>query len=720
MITKALSLESFFYSDSGATNEITTLVLSPTPSVVYAKIDSGYNNSCYEIYPITFSLINIFPLEKEILDVYISCDNNNNGVEYRNLFELADELVDNSSGDYSFTFYKAYDNRGWFSQPINGSLVKNYLVADGNVVYVRISGISAICPQKAEIRFHVNITNQPVALNDSAVLLSCGIDNQTSTFDLDRSIVKLYIEDENPPFDSAISAVTYYTTEEGANIGTESTDLIPGNTYAVNVTEPRKEVWARFESVGGCFSVAKVILRIINPFDINPPTDVLEAICDDNLDGTYVFDLEAWLEENKYELIKIDLLNPEDNQEVVDGTDFTFHLEIGGDALTDEEIISFSPNPYTQPYIYLKADFGGCYKYIKLGFDFGDLTIPEFTYPVFCETEPVDLTVFESDALMQPAVSFNYYRSIQDMIAENNAVTNPDAYIYEGIPDIFVKIFKPDDCPKQAIIHLPKPKPSPYADNNVINGGRPYEYCPYNSGITIAPRFDIIFWQFKIVYYVWRDPSGNIIAEGSNVTSISNINVSGQYSVTLTASNGCSGTSTFDVVARDVPIITQLIPGENNYVVVAEGTKPLLYAYSYEDANGNIVMSEWQSSRYFDNLPSGAITFYVKYDGEENLEDCWVSARGLIPEFKNVITPNGDGINDTWTFGDLDVFEGEKSTFRVFDRYGKLIYEQSSADQFTWDGHLSNRVLSTTSYWYTVTFPDGRVFNGWIMLKNRD
>ncbi len=86
----------------------------------------------------------------------------------------------------------------------------------------------------------------------------------------------------------------------------------------------------------------------------------------------------------------------------------------------------------------------------------------------------------------------------------------------------------------------------------------------------------------------------------------------------------------------------------------------------------------------------------------------------------NIITPNGDGKNDFFTFDNsyaenpnrpvLPVnFCGARfAGVKIFSRWGQQVYE--SADrQFRWGG-----VGLAGTYFYLITFTDGRRFKGWL------
>ena len=63
-------------------------------------------------------------------------------------------------------------------------------------------------------------------------------------------------------------------------------------------------------------------------------------------------------------------------------------------------------------------------------------------------------------------------------------------------------------------------------------------------------------------------------------------------------------------------------------------------------------------------------------------------------------TPNGDGINDTWT---INLGTSTLSIISIFDRYGKLI-KQIAANSSGWDGTFNGIQLPATDYWFTIDF----------------
>ncbi|MCG8474887.1 MAG: gliding motility-associated C-terminal domain-containing protein [Cytophagales bacterium] len=76
----------------------------------------------------------------------------------------------------------------------------------------------------------------------------------------------------------------------------------------------------------------------------------------------------------------------------------------------------------------------------------------------------------------------------------------------------------------------------------------------------------------------------------------------------------------------------------------------------------------------------------------------------------NMITPNGDGMNDTWNILNLSIYS--ENTVQVFDRFGKQVfYQENYSRQNEWDGTYDGKVLPSGPYFYVITF-DGERLTG--------
>jgi gliding motility-associated-like protein len=200
-----------------------------------------------------------------------------------------------------------------------------------------------------------------------------------------------------------------------------------------------------------------------------------------------------------------------------------------------------------------------------------------------------------------------------------------------------------------------------------------------------------------------------MIEEGVNKNYLSEIKTLGTYTLTLTNSLGCTYTTTFKVLNEETPRIVSLTGKNDYYTIKAEGIPGKKIVYSKD-------LETWQDSNVFYNLEAGDYTFYVKYADSDCYGD---SIKGKIFNLKNAFSPNGDGINDYWELTGLDVFSNN-STLQIFDRYGNMVYKDVSNTEFRWDGKLNGRNVATGAYWYLINTADGRIYNGWILLKNKN
>ncbi len=289
--------------------------------------------------------------------------------------------------------------------------------------------------------------------------------------------------------------------------------------------------------------------------------------------------------------------------------------------------------------------------------------------------------LFTSDS----TVTAKYYPSETDAKNSTNPITNP-AVTFSQNPKIFYYRFeKSGNCPQVGEIKflIKSPRKSTTLVDQVI--------CPNSIAILDAGiGFDS---------YVW-----------SNGATTPSINVGiGDYYVDL-ESNGCIYRQNVSITASETPVITNIeVNGSTVSISVIGGTTP--YQYSIDNIN-------YQSSNIFYNIPRGLHKVYVKSG-----DGCYtIEGEFLILNLINVITPNGDGYNDTLDYSDLKI--KNNVSIQIFDRFGQKVY-QSKNQNYIWDGKLSGRSISTGTYWYVISWEEPltnskKEFSGWILLKNRN
>jgi gliding motility-associated-like protein len=128
--------------------------------------------------------------------------------------------------------------------------------------------------------------------------------------------------------------------------------------------------------------------------------------------------------------------------------------------------------------------------------------------------------------------------------------------------------------------------------------------------------------------------------------------------------------------------------------------------YSWANANGIL---SGQSSQNLTVRPSETTTYKVSVT---NVNGCksekeitiTVKADYIGIDGVNILTPNGDGVNDRLVIKNLDMYPNHE--VKIFDRAGRLIYNQKNyTDQ--WDGSLNGSILAEDTYYYVVDFGPG-------------
>ncbi|MFN0033214.1 MAG: gliding motility-associated C-terminal domain-containing protein [Flavobacteriales bacterium] len=95
---------------------------------------------------------------------------------------------------------------------------------------------------------------------------------------------------------------------------------------------------------------------------------------------------------------------------------------------------------------------------------------------------------------------------------------------------------------------------------------------------------------------------------------------------------------------------------------------------------------------------SMAFTITGQVDGC-TLTDIVTIALGPPIIIYTAITPNGDGINDTWTLTGIQRFPS--CQVNVFDRWGQNVFKNTGYAK-PWDGTFKGNYLPTAAYYYTI------------------
>lgn len=225
-------------------------------------------------------------------------------------------------------------------------------------------------------------------------------------------------------------------------------------------------------------------------------------------------------------------------------------------------------------------------------------------------------------------------------------------------------------------------------------------------------------WQSSVDGKTWSDISG------ANDTTLSILNAqatsNGAYYRALVSSS-CANliSDTALLVVGALPIIT-ITPQTNNPVpnavlmqLTASGAQSYQWSNSMDIQNG-------LADSALSIIPTQAATYTVTgtsalgCSSQQNYSVQLMTDKSLI--VNNIVSPNGDGKNDTWFIQNITSFPNNE--VMIYDRAGRMIYHKKGYDN-QWAGMLNGAPLREGTYYYIFIVNNGsQVFKGFIELLN--
>jgi gliding motility-associated-like protein len=175
---------------------------------------------------------------------------------------------------------------------------------------------------------------------------------------------------------------------------------------------------------------------------------------------------------------------------------------------------------------------------------------------------------------------------------------------------------------------------------------------------------------------------------------------------TYTGTNGCLDTITNSITVNPTPNANA---GPD--ITVLEGGNGMLLGTT----SSTNVTYQWTPSTWLSNTsilqpittPTDDITYVLDVISNKG---CKATDRMNVrvlkgPVIPNAFSPNGDGINDTWTIEYLDTYPG--AIVEVYNIYGQKIF-RSVGYSTPWDGKYNGKVLPIGTYYYIIEPKNGR------------
>ncbi len=210
---------------------------------------------------------------------------------------------------------------------------------------------------------------------------------------------------------------------------------------------------------------------------------------------------------------------------------------------------------------------------------------------------------------------------------------------------------------------------------------------------------------------------------GSNISSnyyIDNLQAGLAYTITVVDVNGCEETESTPILTEPIEFIANVISDDYagpthegftvNFTDLTVCSDPYNFEWTWLNGTTTNPSGTTNFNHMFDII--GLNEVYVTLENEVTL--CTdtvgfnIEVQG-IPEIYNVFSPNGDGVNDLFGFGEYAM---EAMQVEFFNRWGELVYSLDLSGQ-DWDGRgLDGRDLPEGVYFYVLqsTGLDGRYY----------
>jgi gliding motility-associated-like protein len=201
----------------------------------------------------------------------------------------------------------------------------------------------------------------------------------------------------------------------------------------------------------------------------------------------------------------------------------------------------------------------------------------------------------------------------------------------------------------------------------------------------------------------WSDIFGNILAVGDSLTIDAQV---GNFGYIFQTSDGiCTADDTVYVVVFAQPFANagpdQDILKDESVQIGGDPTGP----------GGSSIL--WQPSESLSDStvanpvssPLETTTYIVYVEDANGCINSDTMTVNIVPKFNpnNGFTPNGDGINDVWTIGDLTDYPDIE--VNIFNRWGQQLFTSKGYD-VPWDGKFNGKEVPVGTYYYVIDLHD--------------
>jgi gliding motility-associated-like protein len=631
------------------------------PQQIFVRVENDTDNSCFGVSSFMVE-VGTNPLFNEPLDLFICDDMSNDTAETIDLDIIATEITNGINESLDITFYTTIEDAEGSTNPVSSQFTNT---SNPQEIFVQVNN-GSICTSITS--FIINIIPVPIVSN-SDPFEQCDVDfDGNVNWNLtDAEVNILDIRQDN-------IAVAYFETIQDAE---DDTNPIVTSENFNNTTNPQTIYLKVTNTISNCpvilpielivnlpptfnaFSNYEICDNTDNSFDLNIINDIVVDSMD-NISITYFPSLQDATDQTN-------ILNTAYTYQT---TNDTIHARIEDTILGCISFYPFQLIINGLPIANAPSDLENCDDNFDelLNFDL--------------ETQTASILGNQSNTVY----TVTYHNSLDEAIDSSNALSSP--YTAGNNETIFARVTNTVTACFSTTSFNTIINPLPLTD--ILD----QTICPENFPLVVSADTG-----FTDDTYLW---STNEVGTEIEITEI------GTYSVTVTTVDGCSVTSTFNVIESEPATIDVVetidFSDPNNVTVTISGIGD--YLYQLDDF-------EPQDSNLFENVGLGYHTLtIIDRNGCAS-----VTKEILVIDAPKFFTPNNDGAFDTWHISGVETLPG--TVVYIFDRYGKLLKELPFNSR-GWNGTYNGNLMPATDYWFTADVRQGGIaftVNGHFALR---
>jgi len=513
----------------------------------------------------------------------------------------------------------------------------------------------------------------PFTLNGPAPLLANEIVTDVKCFNANDGEIIL-----NPTSDASPFAIVWDTTTSipGSSTATSQSPLQPG-TYTVTITD-----------ADGCTITDSI--NVGEPDAITASISFSEPLCYDDANGSATIITAGGVPSITYEWSP-SLETTQTATNISAGIN-TVEIEDGNNCIVTFSVLITQPDPIiysVEPNVFYNEDnLGYPYHISCFGFSDGSAIV--------------------SNGGGVPPITYSW---------TSGGFSQQETGIPAG--PVTVTVTDGNNCSESQTITLDEPD---YLDPNIFEN----VYSTSTNGTTneiSCYGFDDGWVESRAFggvdnmnyEYLWENDNTGLVVSYQDIAE--NLTANTSYTVTVTDSNGCVSLATTTILDEPVPFIADVqttnyaidnrhAPFTVNFIDSTISNDPFDFNWTWEDGTS-----------YY---PNGTLTFDHLFSldniGENNVyviitnlaTNCFDSVPFVIhvqgiPEINNVFTPNGDGWNDEFIFGEHGM---QNIDVQIFNRWGQLV-DSWNGENKGWDGIGTDGTALPESVYFYVLIADG-------------